>query len=255
MSQEDASPSKSLATEPVVSDLPGVTAATDSIVSPQCLHCDRVGVETRVGSIECIRSQSELGCHACGSCSCYSASPTCPFSNRARESHDDAQATGSPAQDIFRRSIVRVHRRSNCTEVSIDGLRFEKGRASSVRNNCLIDALRQAIHEHIPCVVDNEWVRSKLIQRFSQIGENRVTPLSFLDFRVHWRSTVDFIGESAGRNGQDALGRIRAESFRAVCVEERTSVVGDADGEGNLELHLLNESQLHYVPLLRRPTA
>ena len=181
--------------------------------------------------------------------------PRAPFLNRARESHDDAQATGSPAQDIFRRSIVRVHRRSNCTEVSIDGLRFEKGRASSVRNNCLIDALRQAINEHIPCTVDNEWVRSKLIARFSQVGEHRVTPLSFLDFRVHWRSTVDFIGESARRNGQDALGRIRAESFRAVCVEERTSVVGDADGEGALELHLLNESQLHYVPLVRRPPA
>ena len=82
-----------------------------------------------------------------------------------------------------------------------------------------------------------------------------MAPLSFLDFRVQWRSTVDFIGESARRNGQDALGRIRADSFRAFCVEEQTSVVGDADGEGTLELHLLNESQLNYVPLLRGPPA
>ena len=133
--------------------------------------------------------------------------------NRAREPHEDAQASGSPAPDIFRRSIVRVHRRSNCTEVFIDGIRCEKGRASGVRNNCLIDALRQAIHEHIPCVVDNEWVRSKLIQRFSQIGENTVTPLSFLDFRLHWRSTIDFIGESARSNGHDALALMRADNF------------------------------------------
>ena len=79
-----------------------------------------------------------------------------------------------------------------------------------------------------------------------------MTPLSFLDFRLHWRATIDFIGESARRNGHDAPGRIRADSFRVVCVEEATSVVGGAGGDGNLELHLLNESQLHYVPLLRR---
>ena len=214
-----------------------------------------MNAENRVGSSECIRLQSELGCHACGRSSCFSASPTCPFFNRAREAHADAQATGSPAADIFRRSIVRIHSRPNCTEVYIDGVRFEKGRASGVRNNCLIDTLRQAFHEHIPCVVDNAWVRSRLVQRFPQTGENAVTPLSFLDFRLHWRATIDFIGDSARRNGHDALGRIRADSFRVVCVEETTSVVGDAGGDGNLELYLLNENQLHYVPLFRRTMA
>ena len=79
-----------------------------------------------------------------------------------------------------------------------------------------------------------------------------MTPLSFLDFRLHWRATIDFIGESARDNGHDMLALIRAESFRVVCVEETTRVVGDADGDGTLDLHLLNEGQLHYVPLFRR---
>ena len=94
-----------------------------------------------------------------------------------------------------------------------------------------------------------------MVQRNSQIGENTVTPFSFLDFRLRWRSTIDFIGESARSNGHDALALIRAESFRVVCVEETTRVVGDADGDGTLELHLLNERQLHYVPLIRRGTS
>ena len=255
LSDGNVPPSSSLATEPVAFDPSDATSATASSYSSLCLHCARLGAENQVGSSECIQSQSQLGCHACGRHCCFSTSSTCPFFNRARETHADAQATGSPAADIFPRSIVHIHRRPNCTEVSIDGVRFEKGQASGVGNNCLIDALREAIHEHIPCVVDNAWVRSRLVQRFPQTGENAVTQLSFLDFRLHWRATIDFIGESARNMGHDTLALIRAESFRVVCVEETTRVVGDADGDGTLELHLLNERQLHYVPLLRRATS
>ena len=52
--------------------------------------------------------------------------------------------------------------------------------------------------------------------------------------------------------GMDPEGRIHAGIFRVVCVEERMSVVGDANGDGPVSLHLLNEEFLHYVPLLRR---
>ena len=63
---------------------------------------------------------------------------------------------------------------------------------------------------------------------------------------------MNIIGESARSMGLDAEGHIRAETFRVVCVEETRAVIGDADGTGPLELHLLNEGFRHYVPLLRR---
>ena len=154
---------------------------------------------------------------------------------------------------MFRRSDVRIHRRQFETEVIIDGVQFIKGYATGTGNNCLVDALTQAIQDTgIPCRSNNPWVRKELLRRFPRTGESEVTLESFLDLRRHWRETVDLIGESARSMGPDTDNRICAEPFHVVCVEENRSVVGDADGDGPVAVHLLNEGFLHYVPLIRR---
>ena len=218
-----------------------------------CTHCARIGASCIAGSEECIQQQKDLGCHACDRVGCYATAPTCPYFGRERTTHVDAQATGSAAPDMFRRSDVRIHKRQFETEVIIDGAQFIKGYATGAGNNCLVDALTQAIQDTgIPCRSNNPWVRQELLQRFLRIGESAVTLESFLDLRRHWRDTVDLIGASARSMGLDTDNRIRAETFRVVCIEENRSVVGDADGDGPVAVHLLNEGFLHYRPLLRR---
>ena len=243
-----------LASEQPAAFAPQDTAPSSSSSSAMhCTHCARIGASCIAGSEECIQQQKDLGCHACDRVGCYATAPTCPYFGRERTTHVDAQATGSAAPDLFRRSDVRIQKRQSKTEVIIDGTHFIKGYATSAGNNCLVDALTQAIHDAgIPCMSNNPWVRQELLRRFPRTGESAVTLHSFLDLRRHWRETVDLIGESARSMGLDTGNRIRANTFRVVCIEENRSVVGDADGDGPVALHLLNEGFLHYVPLIRR---
>ena len=108
-------------------------------------------------------------------------------------SHADAEATGTAAPDMFRRSAVRIAPGNHGIEVTIDGQVFDKGRASGEGCNCLIDAFRQAIDAHIHCMANNSWVRRELLRRFPRTGESAVTMLSVLDFRRHWEDTVNLI--------------------------------------------------------------
>ena len=216
-----------------------IAPSSSSSSAMHCMHCARIGASYIADSHECIQQQKDLGCHACDRVGCYSTAPTCPYFGRARAPQVDSLATGSAAPDMFRRSDVRIYKRQSKTEVIIDGTHFIKGYATSAGNNCLVDALTQAIHDAgIPCMSNNPWVRQELLRRFPRTGESAVTLHSFLDLRRHWRETVDLIGESARSMGLDTGNRLRANTFRVVCIEENRSVVGDADGDGPVAVHL-----------------
>ncbi len=136
------------------------------------------------------------------------------------------------------------------TEVRIDGRVYFKGSATGQGNNCLIDALRQAIDDRLPCVANMSWVRQNLLKKFPRHGESAVTAAGFLDLRMHGAAIVNLIGESARWEGLDTQGQIHAHTFTVVCVEESLGLLGDVVGTGPLKLYLLNEGFHHYVPLL-----
>jgi len=155
---------------------------------------------------------------------------------------------------MFARLSVRiVDDRANYRRlVYFGGMAFVKGCANGEDNNCLINALTQAVSDHYAVIVDVVWIRQELRQRFPD-GPNIVTERNFLDLRAHWGSVVSLISESAFSMGfRESRARIRPELFRVTCVDEQSSVIGDVVGDGGTNLYLLNEGRSHFVPLLRR---
>ena len=128
---------------------------------------------------------------------------------------------------------------------------FVKGAASGEDNNCLIQTFILALQDIVSFIADPGWIRSQLQRRFPS-GPNAVTADNYLDLRPHWRDIVSLISESACAQGFRDGRLIRPEAFRITCVEERRQVVGDVVGDGPTDLFILNESMLHFVPLLRR---
>ena len=100
------------------------------------------------------------------------------------------------------------------------------------------------------CVANVPWIRLELRKRF-RVGENRVTEKNYLDLRNHWRSIIDLIGTSARAHGCDPGNQLTAANFNVTAVLEETSRVVEVDGEGPVALFLLNEGNMHFVPLLR----
>ena len=82
-------------------------------------------------------------------------------------------------------------------------------------------------------------------------GENAVKERNYLDFRNHWKSIIDLIGESARAHGCDPNHQISASTFNVTAVLEETSRVIEVDGAGPVALFILNEGNSHFVPLLR----
>ena len=117
--------------------------------------------------------------------------------------------------------------------------------------NCLIRTLRECLNDRgLFCVADVPWIRLELLKRF-RAGENRVTEDNFLDLRNHWRSIVDLIGMSARENDCDPHRRIVAANFNVTAVLEESRPVVEVDGEGPIPSFILNQGNMHFVPLLR----
>ena len=102
----------------------------------------------------------------------------------------------------------------------------------------------------ILCVANIPWIRIELRKLFPQ-GVNQVQESNFLDLRNHWRPIIDLIGVSARLHGCDTESQIYARNFTVTAVLEDTRVVSEKDGDGPIELFMLNEGISHFVPLLR----
>ena len=114
-----------------------IAPSSSSSSAMHCMHCARIGASYIADSHECIQQQKDLGCHACDRVGCYATAPTCPYFGRERTTHVDAQATGSAAPDMFRRSDVRIHKRQSETEVIClsDFLKDSRSRTYNFEHN------------------------------------------------------------------------------------------------------------------------
>ena len=154
---------------------------------------------------------------------------------------------------MFERTPVRITRQEHLQRVLVEwnGRSFIKGNVSGEGCNCLIRTLRECLNDQgLLCVADVPWIRLELRKRF-RAGENRVTEDNFLDLRNHWRSIVDLIGMSARENDCDPHRRIVAANFNVTAVLEESQRVVEVDGEGLIPLFILNQGNMHFVPLLR----
>ena len=128
---------------------------------------------------------------------------------------------------------------------------FLKGFASGDGFNCLIQTLLACLNDQgLLCVANVPWIRLELRKRF-RAGENQVTERNYLDLRNHWESIIDLIGVSARAHACDPENQIYATNFNVTAVLEQTSRVVEKDGDGPLALFILNEGNMHFVPLLR----
>ena len=122
----------------------------------------------------------------------------------------------------------------------VDGVRFSLGTASGLRNNCLIDTLRQKLD----LVCSSGYVRKKLQEAFPCPGPSHVTNHNFLTLEFHAAEIIRFLGEAVGQ-------RLRLESFRIVCIDLEYEGNGDVVGEGPVILHIARENGNHFLPLER----
>ena len=202
----------------------------------------------------CIENQKLSTCHACDTPGCWTTNPACHYRARPRPSDPDARTDGRAAPDIFRRAVVKITRTGTGTFISIDDSLFSKGTASGWRygtNNCLIHTLVQCIDIAIGNVdADIPWIREQLCCRYPANGITTVTASNFLDLSEHWKDIVDLIGMSARARSLDTDGFVHHEMFTLTCVDEMTQTLGTVEGFGYIDLYLLNEGNLHFVPII-----
>jgi hypothetical protein len=221
----------------------------------QCAFCFRLGYSCIAESSRCVELQKASACHACDLAGCWSTRPDCAYQRkgyRKRPLESDARTDGQAAPNLFRRRRAVIRIMPTETLVELDGKVFFKGSASGTGCNCLIDSLRQCIAMQVPFVADSVWIRRQLLGKFPRAGANAVNPLSYLDLFAHWEDVVRLLGEQARAMGCDAAGVIKADSFRIVCVEESSQLVGEEYGRGPRVLYLMNESFRHFVPLIEK---
>ena len=154
---------------------------------------------------------------------------------------------------MFERTTVRIYKERGTLNVYVElsGHRFVKGFASGLGCNFLIATLLACLSDNsILCVANIPWIRIELRKLFPQ-GVNQVQENNFLDLRNHWRPIIDLIGVSARLQGCDTESQIYARNFTVTAVLEDTRVVSEKDGDGPIELFMLNEGVSHFVPLLR----
>ena len=110
----------------------------------------------------------------------------------------------------------------------------------------------QAVFDpEIPDVADIPWVRERLQERFPKVGRSRVTANNFLDLKEHWAAVIDLIGECARVRGFKDHERIRASNVVIVGISQEEKRIVAKEGSGSMPLFVLNQSQCHFVPLLR----
>ena len=219
----------------------------------ECVWCRRHNVRVTLDSPQCVALQLDKGCHACDDIGCWRTNPSCTFYGRQRPVHADAPTSGMEAANMFERTPVRlVHNiRDASVSVILQGQVFKKGKASGVGCNCLIHTLLQCINDRgIRCTAAIPWIRSSLRERFPS-GSSYVSEINYLDFRNHWKAVVDLIGISARHSGYDSDKKIYAHTFRVTAILEEARRVVEKDGDGHVDLFVLNEGNSHFVPLLR----
>ena len=198
----------------------------------------------------------------CDKIGCWSTKDTCDYRRRGfvtRPLVPDACTDGTAAADIFHRSVVRIlpPEPNGSVWITIDDMNFLRGSASGLRfgaNNCLIHTLQQAVADNnmpsIDAIIPS--VRRSLLDRFPRTGVDAVTRDNFLVHDLHWEAIVDCLGLHARDTGFDAEGRIAHTSFTLVVVSEDRSAIASIEGTGPIRLYILNQGNMHYVPLLRR---
>ena len=124
---------------------------------------------------------------ACDKPGCFRAHPNCAFGGNRREQHRDS-AGGRHAIPRHQDQVQlqwQGHR-----HVSVDGTPLHMGSASGVRNNCLIDSLRQVLQ----CPGDASVcasVREMLRLEFRDPRQvDFVGPENFLTLDLHWQAVV-----------------------------------------------------------------
>ena len=127
-----------------------------------------------------------------------------------------------------------------------------KGSASGKQNNCLIHSLMQVVFDpFIDDVADVQWVRERLQELFPDAGRSRVTANNFLDLKEHWAAVIDLIGECVRARGFHDHERIHSSDFMVVGISQEEKRIVAMEGSGSRPLFVLNQSQCHFVPLLR----
>ena len=117
---------------------------------------------------------SAATCSKCDRTSCSPANPQCPYFGRDRHSHPDG-GWGDTVPHL-----TQTEWRMDGDTVVVDGMTFTRGLATGVRNNCLIDALRQTAGVS----VNVDHVRSQLQVLFPN-GPQRVSECNYLELQFH----------------------------------------------------------------------
>ena len=78
-----------------------------------------------------------------------------------------------------------------------------------------------------------------------------MTAHNFLDLKEHWAAVIDLIGECARARDFEDHERIRASNFIVVGISQEEKRIVAKEGSGSVPLFVLNQSQCHFVPLLR----
>jgi hypothetical protein len=125
--------------------------------------------------------------------------------------------------------------------VVIDGVRFQRGRASGAGFNCLIDTLQQ----HLGLSVDTPDVRRRLRMLFTT-EPTIVTEDNYLDFLAHTRTILRILGGIARRGGS----AIDMSIYRIVCFDlDRIDLGGAVVGDGDVTIYIGCENGNHFIPL------
>ena len=123
------------------------------------------------------------------------------------------------------------------------------GTASGEGCNCLIYSLIAAAGDYFPFLGIAETVRELLMVEFRAPGDAQVTESNFLDYRLHTPVSLRHFSRFPCMGTADT---IQPEIFTVSCVEEATSLVVDVVGNAPTALFILNQHDVHAVPLLRQ---
>ena len=182
--------------------------------------------------------EEAVECLACGVPGCWAARRTCPFRKHGgREAHKDAEMGDHVPH--FGQRLVKFQGGT----VEIDGILYQRGKATGVSNNCLIDTLRQLLEFSDDASLCHE-VREKLRRKYSAPGLSFVGRQTYLILDLHWQDVVRYWAEVTGKD-------VNPEGITVVCVTaEHGQENGMVEGSGPRLVNVLNLGNNHFDPLL-----